>query len=42
MIEENVPMDRRHDGFYERSMEQRIQKMNNPEQSGMELSPISY
>ena len=36
MIEEYVPMDRRHDDFYERFMEQRIQKLNNPEQSGME------
>ena len=43
MIEEYVPMDRRHDAFYERFMEQRIQKLNNSEQSGMEdslLSPI--
>ena len=36
VIEEYVPMDRRHDDFY---MEQRIQKINNPEQSGMEDSP---
>ena len=35
MIEEYVPMDQRHDDFYERFMEQRIQKLNNPEQSGM-------
>ena len=38
MIEDNVPMDRRHDVFYERFMEERIQKINNPEQSGMEDS----
>ena len=36
MIEEYVPMDRRPDEFYERLMEQRIQK--NPEQSGIEDS----
>ena len=36
IIEEYVPMDRRHDNFYERFMEQRIQKLNNPEQSGMQ------
>ena len=36
MIEEYVPMDRRPDDFCERFMEQRIQKTNNPEQSGME------
>ena len=35
MIEEYVPMDRRHDDFYERFMEQRFQKINNPGQ----LSP---
>ena len=38
MIEEYVPMDRRHDDFYERFMEQRFQKINNPEQSGTEDS----
>ena len=31
-------MDKRHDDLYERFMEQRIQKMNNPEQSGMDDS----
>ena len=31
-------MDRHHDDFYERLMEQQIQKLNNPEQSGMENS----
>ena len=36
--EKYVPMNRRHDDFYERFMEQRIQKLNNPEQSGMEDS----
>ena len=29
-------MDRRHEDFYERFMEQRFQKINNPEQSSME------
>ena len=38
MNEEYVPMDRHQDDFYERFMEQRIQKLNNPEQSGMEDS----
>ena len=38
MIEEYVPLDLRHDGFYERFMEQRIQKINNPVQCGMEDS----
>ena len=38
MMEEFVPMDRRHNDIYERFMEQRIQKINNPEQSGMEDS----
>ena len=38
MIEEYVPMDQRHDDFYERFMEQRFQKTNNPERSGMEGS----
>ena len=35
---EFVPMDRRPDDFYERFMEQRIQKINKPGQSGMEDS----
>ena len=38
MIEEYVPMDRRHDDFYERFMEQRLQKINNPGQSSTEDS----
>ena len=38
MIEKYVPMDRRHDCFYERFMEQRIQKLNNFEQPSMEDS----
>ena len=38
MIEEYVPMDRRHDDFYERFMEQRVQKINSPGQSSMEDS----
>ena len=38
MIEEYGPMNRPHDDFYERFMEQPIQKLNNPEQSGMEDS----
>ena len=38
MREEYVPMDKRPDGFYERLIEQRLQKINNPEQSGMEDS----
>ena len=38
MIEEYVPMDRRHDDFYERFMEQRFQKINNPGQSRTEDS----
>ena len=38
MIEENVPMDRSQDDFYERIMEQRIQKLNNSQQSSMEDS----
>ena len=45
MIEEYVPTDRRHDGFYERFMEQRIQKLNNFEQLSMEDSlpfPIEH
>ena len=38
MIEEYVPMDKRHDDFYKRFMEQRNQKINNLEQSDMEDS----
>ena len=38
MIEEYVPMDRHPDDFYEKFMEQWIQKINNPGQSGMEGS----
>ena len=38
MIEEYVPIDRRHDYFFERFLEQRIQKLNNPEKPGMEDS----
>ena len=38
MIEEYVPMDRRHDDFYERFMEQRFQKINSPGRSNMEDS----
>ena len=38
MIEEYVPMDRRHDDFYERFMEQRFQNINNPRQSNTEDS----
>ena len=38
MIKEYVRMDRRPDDFYERFLEQRIKKLNNPEQSGMEDS----
>ena len=38
MIEEYVPMDRRHDDFYERFMAQRLQKINNPGQSSTEDS----
>ena len=38
MVEGYVPMDRRPDDFYERFMEQRIQKLNNPEQSDKEDS----
>ena len=39
MIDEYVPMDPRNDELYERFMEQRFQKLNKPEQSGMENSP---
>ena len=38
MIEEYVPMDRRHDDFYERFTEQRIQNIINPGQWSMEDS----
>ena len=38
MIEEYVPMDRPPDDLFERFMEQRFQKLNNPAQSGMEDS----
>ena len=38
MIEEYVPMYRRPDDFNERFMEQRLHKINNPEQFGMEDS----
>ena len=38
MIEEYVPMDQRPDDFYDRFMELRIQKINNPTQSGTEES----
>ena len=38
MIEEYAPMDRRHDDFYERFMEQRFQKINNPGPSSTEDS----
>ena len=38
MIEEYVPRDRYHDDFYERFMEQRIQKLNRPEQPRIEDS----
>ena len=35
MTEEYVPMDRRHDEFFERFMEQRSQKLNSFEQADM-------
>ena len=38
MIEECMPIDRHLDNFYERFMEQRIQKLKISEQSGMEDS----
>ena len=38
MFKEYVRLYRRHDNFLERFMEQRIQKLNNPEQAGMEKS----
>ena len=36
MIKKSVPMDRRHDDFYERFTEQRIQKLNSCEPSSIE------
>ena len=42
MIEEYVPMDRRHDDLFERCMEQQNQKLNHFEQPSMEDSlPLS-
>ena len=41
MVEKNVPAVRRHDDFHEIFMEQRVQKLNNPEQLGIADSPIS-
>ena len=38
MIEKYVPMDRHHDNFYERFMEHRCQKLDKPEQLGLENS----
>ena len=38
MIEEYVLMDQRHDDFYEKFIDQRIQKLNNSEQPGFENS----
>ena len=38
MIEDYVPMDRRHDDFYERFKEQRLQKVRNPRQANTEDS----
>ena len=38
MIEGHMPMDRRHDDFYERLMQQRIQKLNNSKQPCMKDS----
>ena len=38
MKEKRVPMDKRHDDFHEKFMEQRIQEINNPGQSSMEDS----
>ena len=38
MIEKYVLMDRRQDNFYARFVEQRIQKLSNPEQLGLEIS----
>ena len=45
MIEKYVPTDRRHDDFYERFMEQRLQRINNPRQVNTEDSlpfPIEH
>ena len=36
MIEKYVPMDKRHDDFYEKFLVQRIREINNPGQSNME------
>ena len=38
MIEEYVPMNRRHDDFYERFVDQRFQNINNPRQANTEDS----
>ena len=38
MIENYLPVNRRHDNFYERFMEQRTQKLSNFEQPSMENS----
>ena len=38
MTEEYVPMDRRHDDFHDRFMEQRIQKLSKSDRPGMEDS----
>ena len=38
MIEQYVHMDRRHDDFYDKFMEQRIQKLNDSEQASKEDS----
>ena len=38
MIDERIPMDRRHDDSYERFLEQRLQTLNNTEGVGMEDS----
>ena len=38
MIEENVPMGKRHDNFHERFMEKRILKLNKPERLELEDS----
>ena len=42
MIEEYVPMDTRHVDFYERLMEQRIQKLNNSERPGQAWKTLSH
>ena len=41
MIKEYVPMNRRHDDFYEKFEEQGIQEINNPEQPGTE-DPLPF